>query len=550
MVNEKLRNSILVIDDEPDFLSIIRHILTAKGFEVETAATAAEAIAMSGKRFYHITVLDISLPDMDGTELLTMLLRIQPDTIAIMLTGHSSVQNAMKSLNRGAFGYLEKPLDPEYLLSTIDQGLEKQRLTMENRQLLQELEQRNHDSNILLAVAQSISQSLNEKEIITRSLKIIVETENADSAWVHLVTSGAYNFSSSFGLSENIIGELEACNPENDIVGSVFNNNRPLEYQPINNIFPISPMLNSLTRNNYHSYAGIPLTIAGNNLGVLSVANYRGYYFGKREMAQLCAIAREVSIGIQNARLYEEASSAKALRELDCLRTQILANVSHELRTPLTVIKGYASSLIQPDVQFDESIWREFLVAIDQDADNLTELVEDLLTMSRLESGALELKKEPLTFEEVIKSARGRLEHLAHKHILNIITSRDLPPISIDSRRINEVLTNLVENSVKYSPEGASITLNACQNGDKVLVSITDEGIGIPAELHQKVFSRFFRVKTPASQSRNGTGLGLAICKGIIEAHGGRIWLESEPGKGTTFRFTLPTIESGGNNHG
>ena len=136
----RVSESILVVDDDHDFLSIIRKILEKKGYKISTVPSAFEALEKLEKRVYNIAILDISLPDADGTELLSKILELHPDIITIMLTGHSSVKNAVQSLNRGAFAYLEKPVDPENLLSVINRGLEKQRLVLENRQLMDELE--------------------------------------------------------------------------------------------------------------------------------------------------------------------------------------------------------------------------------------------------------------------------------------------------------------------------------------------------------------------------------------------------------------------------
>ena len=175
------------------------------------------------------------------------------------------------------------------------------------------------------------------------------------------------------------------------------------------------------------------------------------------------------------------------------------------------------------------------------DADKLGRLVEDLLMMSRLESGALEVKREQRNLAEVVESVRDRLDSLAAKRQLRIDIPRNLPSVVVDDDRIGEILTNLVENAVKYSEEGARITVGASPNSKDVIVSVTDEGIGIPAELHQKVFGRFYQVEATRTRNRKGTGLGLSICRGIIEAHGGKIWVESEPGEGAKFNFSLPT---------
>jgi signal transduction histidine kinase len=140
-----------------------------------------------------------------------------------------------------------------------------------------------------------------------------------------------------------------------------------------------------------------------------------------------------------------------------------------------------------------------------------------------------------------VESVKDRLDNLTARHHLRINIPEKMPPVIIDEGRIGEVFTNLVDNAVKYSDENTSIAIDACPNGKVIIVSVTDEGIGIPAELHQKIFERFFQGNGHKAGRRKGTGLGLAICRGIIEAHGGRIWVESKPGKGAKFSFSLPT---------
>jgi two-component system sensor histidine kinase KdpD len=253
-------------------------------------------------------------------------------------------------------------------------------------------------------------------------------------------------------------------------------------------------------------------------------------------------MGREIAIAVRNAQLYEEASSSKALRELDTMRTEFLANVSHELRTPLAVIKGSANSLLQPDVIFDEETRREFLVSIDKDADTLTHLVDDLLMMSRLEADALEVNRKPRSLAEIFDTVKDRLESLTIKHRLRINIPEGTPPVVADDVRIGEVLTNLVDNAVKFSDDSTMIKIEVRRALNEVIISVTDEGIGIPPELHEKVFERFFQGNGRKTSRRKGTGLGLAICRGIIEAHGGKIWVESKPGRGSKFSFSLPVV--------
>lgn len=533
------KERILVVDDDLDFLETMRRILVARGYQVKVAASAAEAIAIARERFYNATILDISLPDVDGIELLSVLLELHPAMTAIMLTGHSSVQNAVQSLNRGAFAYLEKPLDPEHLLSVISRGLEKQQLALENRQLLEELERRNHETNILLNVSRVVSRSLELEQIIDVALREVVTSIKAEMACIYLLADDRLVLEGHYGLTPQLVEKTRLIEANGSIIGNVFRKAEPVVIDRIS--AQTEPFLAFLGDGGHQSCAGVPLTVLGEAIGVIVVASHSEGYFTSRQIGLLTAIGREISIAVRNAQLYEAASSAKALRELDNLRTQFLANVSHELRTPLAVIKGSASSLLQPDVKFDEKTWRDFLVSIDKDADRLNRLVGDLLTMSRLESGRFEVSRAQHNLADVVDSVKDGLQRLTSRHRLHINVPRKPLLVMVDDCRIGEVLSNLVENAVKYSEEGTQITIEANPNGEEVTISVTDEGIGILQEHQPKIFDRFYRVDNPRRMHKGGTGLGLAICHGIVESHGGRIWVESQPGKGSRFSFTIPT---------
>jgi K+-sensing histidine kinase KdpD len=531
--------SILVVDDDLDFLEIIKRILENKGYQVDTVPSADRAVSRLKERFYNVTILDISLPDADGTELLSSILEIHPDIIAIMLTGHSSIQNAIKSLNRGAFAYLEKPLDPANLLSVIDRGLEKQRLVTENRQLLEELEKHNRVTNTLLSVSQAVSESLNLQQILDSGLEKIIECTGLEANFVYMNENDRLLLKAYHGLSRRITeAMLREVSHDGNIIGCIFRRGLPEIVEDLEKY--AGSDLSFLNRGGYRSFAGMPLIILGESIGVMGLTTSFAHYFSSNNIELFTGITREIAIAARNAQLYEEASSVKALRELDAMRTEFLANVSHELRTPLAVIKGSANSLLQPDVIFDEQTRHDFLTSIDRDADTLTRLVEDLLIMSRLEAEALEVKKKPHRLNEVIDAIKDRLENLASRHHLYIHIPDEIPHVSIDDNRIGEVLTNLVENAVKFSDDNTKIAIEAHSDGKEVNVSVTDEGIGIPVELHQKIFERFFQGEGRKAGRRKGTGLGLAICKGIIEAHGGSIRVASEAGQGARFSFTLP----------
>ncbi len=533
------KDSILVVDDDHDFLGIIRQILEKKNYMVETAPSAGKAISLLTERFYNVAILDISLPDADGTELLSHILELRPDIIAIMLTGHSSVRNAVQSLNRGAFAYLEKPVDPENLLSVISRGLEKQRLVMENQKLLDELERHSRVTNTLLSVSQAVAQTLDLQKIIDSALEKVAQCTGVEASFIYLGSKDNLKLTGQHGLSLKSSREIpQELNGTGGIFKNIVEQAGAIIIEDLTKYNGAE--LRFLQSGGYHSFAGISLTILGESIGVLGVATDFVNCFSQNNIELLTGIGREIAIAVRNAQLYEEASSAKALRELDTMRTEFLANVSHELRTPLAVIKGSANSLLQPDVIFDEETRRDFLVSIDKDADILTRLVDDLLMISRLEADALEVRKKPHHLHEVIYSIEDRLNNLTMKHHLHIDIPKEIPPVEIDEVRIGEVLTNLVENAVKFAEDNTNITIQAQLKDKEVIISVIDEGVGIPPELHKKVFERFFQGDGRKAGRRKGAGLGLAICQGIVETHGGKIWVESQPGKGSKFSFSLP----------
>ena len=227
-------------------------------------------------------------------------------------------------------------------------------------------------------------------------------------------------------------------------------------------------------------------------------------------------------------------------KELNRMKSNLLSTVSHEFRTPLATIKGYSSMLLDYDQRLERAEKLESLASIASTVDRLNELVERLLDMSRLESGMLELRKAPTSISKLVQQTAKESQLRAPAY--RIVSRRDkrLPRVKLDAYRIRQVLDNLIENALKYSPEGTEVTIEARRAGPELLLKVTDQGIGIPTEELPTVFDRMYRIEQRTTAQAKGIGLGLAICRGLVEAHGGRIWAESTEGKGSTFTFTLP----------
>jgi signal transduction histidine kinase len=227
-------------------------------------------------------------------------------------------------------------------------------------------------------------------------------------------------------------------------------------------------------------------------------------------------------------------------KELDEMKSRLLSTVSHELRTPLASIKGFATTLLRQDVQWDETTRREFLSIIDTESDRLSELIGNLLDMSRIEAGVLAVEAEPVDLLPLLQETTAGFQMMTREHRITLRAPSHLPLVMADARRIRQVLRNLIENALKYSPGGGPVTIAAELQSGQVQISVADEGIGIQAYLQDRIFDRFYQADSASTREVGGVGLGLSICKAIVEAHGGQIWAESEPGRGSTFYFTLP----------
>ena len=230
---------------------------------------------------------------------------------------------------------------------------------------------------------------------------------------------------------------------------------------------------------------------------------------------------------------------SEALQRSDELKSALLASISHDLRTPLTSIRTAIDNLLQPDLHWDHQQQQEFHLIISEEAARLTRLVEDLLDMARIEAGELRLSIHLGSVAEIFGNVLDRCERELRQHRVSIDCSEDLPLVKVDSPMIAEVLTHLVENAAKYSPAGSEIVVTARLEPTELLISVKDQGLGIGADECNRVFDKFYRSTRLPASANTGTGMGLAIARGIIEAHGGRIWVDSKPGHGAVFTFAL-----------
>lgn len=253
----------------------------------------------------------------------------------------------------------------------------------------------------------------------------------------------------------------------------------------------------------------------------------------------LQTIAAQAGLVLERVRLSEVAGQARALAESDRLKSTLLSMVSHDLRTPLAVVKGLVTSLLDQSITWTDELRRELLTTINEETDRLNRIVGELLEMSRIEAGAISTARSWQDLDELIVAVVEELRPRLRTHPLRLDVPSDLPWVRISYAQIEQVLRNLLENAAHYTPAESPIEVWARAEGEAVRVEVRDRGPGVPDKLREQIFEKFVRAAA-AERHAEGTGLGLAICKGLIEAHGGKIWVENRPGGGATFSFTLP----------
>lgn len=481
-----------------------------------------------------------------GARLLVRPVRTLTDAAGEMAAGN--LDEPVRVTEGGEIGRLAESL--ETMRTQLRHSLEHVRrwgeeLEAKVQERTTELRASNRQLAAVTAVATAANETRDAEALLRRCLDVVLDYTGADGAAVRLRDERSRRLGSplvrgneaAFPCRGEEIGAAECpC-------GVAVVEERPL-YLDAAACANFSPPCRA---QDGRSLAILPLRTRGRTLGVLAVSATRGEAPAADEQRTLGAIAGEVAVAIENARLFDELRRVETQREAQRLKAELISAVSHELRTPLGFIRSYATTLLSEDIDpIDPETQRRFAQIIDEEAAKLQRMIDDLLDASRLQSGRLSLESELVALDSLVESAVERARPMLGETGHTVVTRHRDGELraQVDPLRIEQVLRNLLENAGRYSDPQTRIHVVVSRENDEAVVSVADRGGGIPEAEREAIFEPFYRGENSRCRGVRGTGLGLSICRAIVEAHGGRLWVESAREGGSAFLFSLPLVET------
>lgn len=493
---------ILIVDDDVNLCRTLSDILEAKGYEAVVAATGNAALESLAETAPAVALLDLRMEDLPGIEVLRGIKRCSPSTECIVLTGHATQSSAIEAVNLGAYGYLQKPYDMDQLLVTIRRAIERQ----EDRQALQDSEER----------YRRFFQTSRDCAFIT----------SKQGRWLDMNEAALrlFGYESRDDLRAVNVRNLYANPAKRQILVREITEQGAIRDYPVDLRRKNGEVIHALV-------TSVPLKDEKGR-----IEGFQGTIrdITERKRAERALADYAVELAEKNAEL----------ERLNEQKNRFLGIAAHELRNPLHFILSYSDFLLEEasDALTEEQI--KFLSMIQTSSEFMARLVNDLLDVAKIDAGKLELNLVQTDLVALVRRNVALNRTLAAKRDVELhLHSEPLPKMELDPVKVKQVLNNLINNAVKYSPPGAVVDVRLTKDNHQVILSVHDRGPGIPEEELGKVFQPFETTSVESLTGEKGTGLGLAIAKKIAHGHGGDVWVESELGQGSTFYLSLPVSD-------
>ena len=416
-------------------------------------------------------------------------------------------------------------------------------LTIRNVQLVAALQRQVQELEGLQRLSKLLTSTDDFESIIGESLRIVSDMVSAEKMALLLLDEGSQELVTQrpvFGMTDAEVDGLRLPLSRPSLGSTVFRTNTPLMSNDARNDSWVSPVFRDLL--DMESVLVVPLSTGPRPIGIMKAVNANRGYFDQQDLRFMSILGTRVASVIEGSLARQrERELMHQLREADRTKSEFVSMLAHELRGPMTTVMGFGYTLRDQAENLSEGKKKEIISIVVRETERLSRMVTDLLDVARMDSGTLSYELEPMELDELITSLIEIHSSLRASHFVEIDVEEGLPKVVADRDRLSQVLLNLMTNATRYSPEETSIRVSARrhESENEVLVTVADEGIGIPPRDKDRIFEKFSMLPKPG-WIKKGTGLGLFITKSIVDAHGGRIWVDSELGSGSKFHFTLP----------
>ncbi|HWP24109.1 MAG TPA: ATP-binding protein [Candidatus Binatia bacterium] len=532
---------VLLVEDSEDDALIIRESLPEATFEIEWAERFAAALERLAKSHFDAVLLDLSLPDAYGLDTICRMQSQAARVPIVVLTGLDDEETALKAVERGAQDFLIKGQVNGPLLAR------SLRYAVQRHRAEEALKERNRELLVLRRISEVILGSLDLNFVLGQILEQAIQSGSFDLGNIRLLDSTGETLEVAVARGyrdpQNILSHRKISRTAEATRSSHFGQalfERPFFEEDVS----ASAGLRTFKKEGVRSFVGVPVRAENEVLGILQLASRTPRRFRPEELRLWETLGNQMGIAVQRARLYEETRrQARELERANQLQADFSAMIAHDLRSPLVNILGVVEVMMQGvfgAVTEEQSKW---LGRLQANARGLVDLIGDFLDLSKLESGYIDLQRQRVALGEIIERSIENFRLIAANRKISLRGTVDsaLPPVDADPRRLDQVLNNLISNAIKFTPEGGEVEVAAASAGhDQARLSVRDNGEGIAPEEIGQIFEKYRQGGNVRQAKEKGTGLGLVICKMIVEAHGGRIWAESEPGRGSVFYVSLP----------